>query len=68
MYSCSNRGEIVIVQCLASMRRNSQPSLLEHEVGSPDQVPHTSEPVFDQTPKLFDVESNEKEDEESLLK
>ncbi|KAG5576190.1 hypothetical protein H5410_056324 [Solanum commersonii] len=59
--------ELVVVQSLASLRGDVQPTLLDTELRSPKQVPHNVQPVFDQTPRLFDVES-EKEKEEPPLK
>lgn len=38
----------------------SQPTLLEYEFISPDQVPHKIHPVFDQTPKSFNIKNDEK--------
>ncbi|KAG5572177.1 hypothetical protein H5410_061943 [Solanum commersonii] len=61
-------AELVTVQSLASLRGNVQPILLEHKLRSPDQVPHKSSPMFDQTPKSFVVGSDEEEKEEVLLK
>ncbi|KAG5616686.1 hypothetical protein H5410_016510 [Solanum commersonii] len=60
--------ELVAVQSLASLRGDVQPTFLEHEPESLDQVPHRSEPIFDQTPKSFDVGSDKKEKEEIPLK
>ncbi|KAG5581448.1 hypothetical protein H5410_052075 [Solanum commersonii] len=42
-------AELVDVQSLASLRGDTQPTLLDQELRSPDQVPHKSEPIFDQT-------------------
>ncbi|KAH0738544.1 hypothetical protein KY290_037249 [Solanum tuberosum] len=60
--------ELVGVQGLAFLRRDIQPSSLEHESESSDQVLPRSEPIFDQTPKSFDVGSDKEEDEEIPLK
>ncbi|KAG5581183.1 hypothetical protein H5410_051810 [Solanum commersonii] len=60
--------ELVAVQSLASLRGDVQPTLLEYELGSPDQVPHENQPMFDQTPRSFDVESDKEEEEEVPLK
>ncbi|KAH0668996.1 hypothetical protein KY289_023489 [Solanum tuberosum] len=60
--------ELVAVQGLAFLRGDIQPSSLEHELESPDQVLPRSEPIFDQTPKSFDVGSDKEEEEEVLLK
>ncbi|KAG5604726.1 hypothetical protein H5410_026218 [Solanum commersonii] len=59
--------ELVAVQILVSLRGDVQPTFLEHELESPDQVPHRNEPIFDQTPKSFNVGSD-KEEEEIPLK
>ncbi|KAH0665680.1 hypothetical protein KY285_026886 [Solanum tuberosum] len=56
-------AELMAVQSLASLRRDVQPTLLEHELESLDQVPHRSEAIFDQTPKSFDVGSDKEEEE-----
>ncbi|KAG5586704.1 hypothetical protein H5410_047138 [Solanum commersonii] len=58
-------AELVAVQSLASLRGDVQPTLLEQELRSPEQVPHSVQLVFDQTPKSFDVD-NEKEEEEEV--
>uniref|UniRef100_M1CET3 Uncharacterized protein n=1 Tax=Solanum tuberosum TaxID=4113 RepID=M1CET3_SOLTU len=50
-------AELVAVQSLASLRGDAQPTSLEHELESPNQFPPRSEPIFDQTPKSFDVGS-----------
>ncbi|KAH0679519.1 hypothetical protein KY284_020604 [Solanum tuberosum] len=60
-------AELVVVQSLASLRGDVQPSLLEQELRSPEQVPHSVQPVFDQTPKSFNVESEQEEEEEVPL-
>ncbi|KAH0675921.1 hypothetical protein KY285_023722 [Solanum tuberosum] len=60
--------ELVAFQGLAFLRRDIQPSSLEHESESSDQVLPRSEPIFDQTPKSFDVGSDKEEDEEIPLK
>uniref|UniRef100_M1DBX0 Uncharacterized protein n=1 Tax=Solanum tuberosum TaxID=4113 RepID=M1DBX0_SOLTU len=60
--------ELVAVQSLALLKGNVQPTFLEHELESPDQVPHRSEPFFDQTPKSFDVGSDKEEEEEIPLR
>jgi len=57
-------AELVAVQSLAPLRGDVQPTFLEHELKSPNQVPHRSEPVFDQTPKSSDVVSVKEEEEE----
>ncbi|KAG5599308.1 hypothetical protein H5410_030678, partial [Solanum commersonii] len=59
--------ELVAAQILASLRRDFQPTLVDQELISPEQVPHSSQPLFDQTPKSFDVDSEEKEEEETHL-
>ncbi|KAG5581233.1 hypothetical protein H5410_051860 [Solanum commersonii] len=60
--------ELVDVQSLSSLRGNVQPTLLEQKLRSPEQVPHSVLPVFDQTRRLFDVESDKEEEEEVPLK
>ncbi|KAG5586833.1 hypothetical protein H5410_047267 [Solanum commersonii] len=60
--------ELVAIQSLASLRGDVQPTLLEQELRSPEQVPHSVLPVFDQTPRSFDVESDKEEEEEVPLK
>ncbi|KAH0757669.1 hypothetical protein KY290_021162 [Solanum tuberosum] len=59
--------ELVVVQSLAFLRGDIQPTLLEQELKSPEQVPHSAQPVFDQTLKSFDVDSEEEEKEETPL-
>ncbi|KAH0665346.1 hypothetical protein KY290_027599 [Solanum tuberosum] len=59
--------ELVVVQSLASLRGDIQPTFLEQESRSPEWVPHSTQPVFDQTPKSFDVDSEEEEEEETPL-
>ncbi|KAH0705608.1 hypothetical protein KY289_010684 [Solanum tuberosum] len=61
-------AKLMVVQSLASLRGEAQPTLLEKELRSPEQVPHSVQPVFDQTPKSFDVASEEEEEEEVPLK
>ncbi|KAH0702469.1 hypothetical protein KY285_016747 [Solanum tuberosum] len=61
-------AELVAVQSLASLRGDAQPTSLEHELESPNQFPPRSEPIFDQTPKSFDVGSDKEEEEEVPLK
>ncbi|KAG5571903.1 hypothetical protein H5410_061669 [Solanum commersonii] len=58
--------ELVVVQSLALLRGDVQPTLLELELRSPEQVPHSVQPVFDHTPRSFDVETEEKEQEPPL--
>ncbi|KAH0650489.1 hypothetical protein KY284_030401 [Solanum tuberosum] len=60
--------ELVAVQSLASLRGDAKPTLLEQELRSLEQVLHNVQPVFDQTPKSFDVASEEEEEEENPLK
>ena len=50
------------------LRGDSQPTLLSNEFRSPDQVPQRSKPIFDQTPKSFDFESDGNEEKEEQLK
>ncbi|KAH0766011.1 hypothetical protein KY285_001882 [Solanum tuberosum] len=61
-------AELVVVQSLASLRRDTQPTLLDQELRSPDQVSHESQPVFDQTPISLGVEDDEEEEEEPQLR
>ncbi|KAH0698785.1 hypothetical protein KY284_013000 [Solanum tuberosum] len=60
--------ELVAVRGLAFLRGDIQPSSLELELESPDQVLPRSESIFDQTPKSFDVGSDKEEEEEVPLK
>ncbi|KAH0669738.1 hypothetical protein KY285_023900 [Solanum tuberosum] len=57
--------ELVTVQSLASLRGDTQSTLLEQECRSPELVPHSVQLVFDQTPVNLGV-SSEKEDEEEI--
>ncbi|KAH0644900.1 hypothetical protein KY284_032784 [Solanum tuberosum] len=61
-------AELVDVQSLASLRGDVQPTLLEQELRSPEQVHHIVLPVFDQTHRSFDVESDKEEEEIVPLK
>ncbi|KAG5581746.1 hypothetical protein H5410_052373 [Solanum commersonii] len=60
--------ELMVVQSLASLRGDVQPTLLEQELRSLEQVRHTVLSVFDQTPRSFDVDSDKEEKEEVPLK
>ncbi|KAH0745929.1 hypothetical protein KY285_007586 [Solanum tuberosum] len=60
-------AELVTVQSLASLRGNVQPTLLEQELRSLEQVPHSVQPMFDQTRRSFDLESDKEEEEEVPL-
>ncbi|KAG5632022.1 hypothetical protein H5410_003739 [Solanum commersonii] len=51
----------------ASLRRDTQPTLLEQENRSPKRVPHGIQLVFDQTPKTMGVTSEEEDEEETHL-
>ncbi|KAH0669627.1 hypothetical protein KY285_023794 [Solanum tuberosum] len=62
-YILTTGAELVAFQSLASLRGDVQPTLLEHELESPDQVPRRSEPIFDQTPKSSDIKSDKEEEE-----
>ncbi|KAH0776230.1 hypothetical protein KY290_007641 [Solanum tuberosum] len=53
-------AKLVVVQSLASLRGDVQPTLLEQKLRSPEQVPHSVQPMFDQTPRSFDVENDNK--------
>ncbi|KAH0665294.1 hypothetical protein KY290_027560 [Solanum tuberosum] len=59
--------ELVVIQSLASLSGDVQPTLLEQKLRSPEQVLHSVQPVFDQTPKSFDVDNEEEEEEETPL-
>ncbi|KAH0639108.1 hypothetical protein KY290_036402 [Solanum tuberosum] len=59
--------ELVVVQILASLRGDIQPTLLDQELRSPEHVPHSTQTVFDQTPKSFDVDTKEEEEEETPM-
>jgi len=61
-------AELVVVQSLASLRGDVQSTILEHELRSPDQDPHINQPLFDQIPRSFDVESDKEEKQEVPLK
>ncbi|KAG5621650.1 hypothetical protein H5410_006868 [Solanum commersonii] len=61
-------AELVDVQSLALLKGDTQPTLLEQELRSPNQVPHISEPIFDQTPKSLNIGSDKEEEEETPLK
>ncbi|KAG5605957.1 hypothetical protein H5410_027449 [Solanum commersonii] len=47
---------LVAVQSLASLRGDVKPTLVPTESRSPEQVPFSVQPMFDQTPTSFDVE------------
>ncbi|KAH0743061.1 hypothetical protein KY290_031054 [Solanum tuberosum] len=57
--------ESVVVQSLASLRGDVQPTMLEQELKSLAQVPHKAQLVFEKTLKSFDVDSEEEEEEET---
>ncbi|KAG5605783.1 hypothetical protein H5410_027275 [Solanum commersonii] len=59
--------ELVVVQSLTSLKKDTQPTLLEQECKSQDLVPHSVQPVFDQTPITMGVNSEEKDKEEILI-
>ncbi|KAH0729730.1 hypothetical protein KY290_000858 [Solanum tuberosum] len=59
--------EEVVVQSLASLKRDIQPTLLEQECRSPKQVPHGVQPVYDKTPETMGVTSEEEDEEETPL-
>ncbi|KAH0642262.1 hypothetical protein KY289_033236 [Solanum tuberosum] len=61
-------AELVVVQSLASLRGDVPPTSLEYDLVSLDQVPPRSKPIFDQTPKSFDVGSDKEEEEKISLK
>ncbi|KAG5621646.1 hypothetical protein H5410_006864 [Solanum commersonii] len=60
-------AELVDVQSLALLKGDTQPTLLEQELRSPDQVSHRSEPIFNQTPKSLNIGSDKEEKEETPL-
>ncbi|KAG5629860.1 hypothetical protein H5410_001577 [Solanum commersonii] len=57
-------AELVVVQSLASLKGDTQHTLLDQELRSSDQVPHRSQYVFDQTPISLSVENDGEEEEE----
>ncbi|XP_015168574.1 uncharacterized protein [Solanum tuberosum] len=59
--------ELVVVQSLASLRRDTQPTLLEQECRSPERVHHSVQPVFDQTLETIGFTSEEEDEEETPL-
>ncbi|KAH0686306.1 hypothetical protein KY289_017058 [Solanum tuberosum] len=59
--------ELVVVQSVASLRRDTQPTLLEQECRSPEQIPHGVQPMYDKTLETMRVNSKEVDDEETLL-
>ncbi|KAG5575633.1 hypothetical protein H5410_055767 [Solanum commersonii] len=61
-------AKLVVVQSLASLRGDTQPTLLDQELRSPDQVPHRIQLVFDQTLISLGVENYEEEEEELQLR
>ncbi|KAG5579663.1 hypothetical protein H5410_050290 [Solanum commersonii] len=54
--------ELVVAHSLASLRGYTQTSLLEEECRSPEQVPHSVNPMFDQTPETMGVDNLEHTD------
>ncbi|KAH0633570.1 hypothetical protein KY284_036356 [Solanum tuberosum] len=59
--------ELVVVQSLASPRRDTQPTLLEQECRSPERVHHSVQLVFDQTLETIGFTSEEEDEEEPPL-
>ncbi|KAG5616008.1 hypothetical protein H5410_015832 [Solanum commersonii] len=59
--------KLVVVQSLASHRGDIKPTFLKQKSISLELVPHNTQPVFDQTLKSFDVDSEEEEEEETPL-
>ncbi|KAH0722301.1 hypothetical protein KY290_004983 [Solanum tuberosum] len=59
--------ELVVVQSLASLRGYTQISLLEEECRLPEQVPHSVNPMFDQTHETMGVDNEEEEEEVPLV-
>ncbi|KAH0758121.1 hypothetical protein KY290_021614 [Solanum tuberosum] len=60
-------AKLVAAQSLTSLRGDVQPTFSESDDRSQEQVPLSIEPIFDQTPKSFNVETEE-EEEEPLLR
>ncbi|KAH0702584.1 hypothetical protein KY290_017899 [Solanum tuberosum] len=59
--------ELVVVQSVASLRRDTQPTLLEQKCRSPEQIPHGVQPMYDKTLETMKVNNEEADDEETLL-
>ncbi|KAG5630561.1 hypothetical protein H5410_002278 [Solanum commersonii] len=59
--------ELVVVQSLASLKRDIQPTHLEQECKSPKQATHGVQPVYDKTPETMGVTSKEEDEEETPL-
>ncbi|KAH0696319.1 hypothetical protein KY290_013679 [Solanum tuberosum] len=59
-------AELVVAQSLASLRRDTQPTYSEPDKRSQEHVPLSAEPIFDQTPKSFDIKNEEDEEELAL--
>lgn len=55
------------IQSVSSLRDDSHTLLLNETFRSPDQVITKSQPIFDNTHKSFDVESEGEEEEEEVL-
>lgn len=62
------RAKLVIIQSLVSLRGDVQPTLWDQELRSADQVPYRDQQIFNQTPTLFRVRSNEEEETEPQLR
>uniref|UniRef100_M1DF66 Uncharacterized protein n=1 Tax=Solanum tuberosum TaxID=4113 RepID=M1DF66_SOLTU len=60
------RAKLVATQSLTSLQGNVQPAFSEPDDRSQEQGPLSLEPIFDQTPKSFDVETEEEEEEPPL--
>lgn len=60
--------ELVAIQSLSSLRYDSQQSLLSDLFGSPEQVPSRSQPIFEKTPKSFDINTDWEEEYEVPLR
>ncbi|KAH0698556.1 hypothetical protein KY284_012771 [Solanum tuberosum] len=59
--------ELVAAQSLTSLRGDIQTTFLEEECWSPEQVPHSFHPMFDQTPNTMGVNSEEQDEEVPLV-
>ncbi|KAH0675762.1 hypothetical protein KY285_023563 [Solanum tuberosum] len=59
--------ELVTIESLASLRGDTQPTLLEEECKSLERVPLGVQPVFDQTLETRRVDNEEEDEEETSL-
>ena len=67
-YILTSGAQFVAIQSLASLREDSQQSLLRDVFRSPKQGPPRSQPIFDKTPKSFDADTDGEEQHEVPLK